>query len=81
MALEFILVVLSSVLDQLVHLALVGGLLSLSLAFDMEEVLVWVNLLKVVVIQFHYFFEFQLLFFPQLITPKVLFLKYFFHFP
>jgi hypothetical protein len=25
--------------------------------------------------------EFQLLFFLQLITPKVLFLKYFFHFP
>ena len=81
MALEFVLVVLSSVLDQLVHLALVGGLLSLSLAFFMEEVLVGVNLLKVVVIQFHYFLEFQLLFFPQLITPKVLFLKYFFHFP
>jgi hypothetical protein len=53
MALEFVLVVLSSILDPLEHLELVEDLLSLSLVVVMEEVLVEVNLLKVMVIQIH----------------------------
>jgi hypothetical protein len=52
MALVFVLVVLSSILGQMEHLALMEALLYLSLTVTMEEVLEEVNLFEVMVIQF-----------------------------